>query len=95
MLVSKSSHERVKRGAVRPTNMLWPDGIIYYKFSPDLGKDPWSTMIWRSLTKILFVAIINLQCYLFLRSYKHSHLSLLQYRHDKQDVGRCCCNFPH
>ncbi|KAL5272428.1 hypothetical protein ACHWQZ_G000580 [Mnemiopsis leidyi] len=38
MLVPKSSHERVKRGAVRPTNMLWPDGIIYYKFSPDLGQ---------------------------------------------------------
>ena len=37
--MSKSSHERVKRGAVRPTNMLWPDGIIYYKFSADLGKD--------------------------------------------------------
>lgn len=40
ILISKGSHEyeRIKRGAVRPTNMLWPDGVIYYKFSPNLGE---------------------------------------------------------
>ena len=28
---------RYKRGAVRPTRMLWPSGIIYYEFSDNFG----------------------------------------------------------
>ncbi|XP_063691481.1 uncharacterized protein LOC134823830 isoform X2 [Bolinopsis microptera] len=38
ILITRSSHERVKRGAVRPITMLWPNGIIYYKFSLGLGQ---------------------------------------------------------